>query len=101
MGNFHPEGAGRSSMRSTIYSSPAMNQRRSSPYLNLYLLKEPKSRVTLFYGNRDTGSIIFRQHLNDWAAKSGNRLKVVHILDKEETGWNRIHRLCGQRSIWR
>jgi ring-1,2-phenylacetyl-CoA epoxidase subunit PaaE len=55
--------------------------------LKSVLIKEPKSQVTLFYGNRDTKSIIFKKQLDDLAAKHADRLKVVYILDKEETGW--------------
>ncbi|MFN8311117.1 MAG: 2Fe-2S iron-sulfur cluster-binding protein [Chitinophagales bacterium] len=55
--------------------------------LKTVLIKEPKSTVTLFYGNRDTQSIIFRKQLNEWEAKYEGRLKVVHILDKDEVGW--------------
>ena len=55
--------------------------------LKSVLIQEPKSKVTLFYGNRDTKSIIFRAKLDEWVAKYPDRLKVVHILDKEEAGW--------------
>lgn len=55
--------------------------------LKSVLIKEPKSRVTLFYGNRDTQSIIFRKQLDELASKNTDRLKVVYILDREEAGW--------------
>jgi ring-1,2-phenylacetyl-CoA epoxidase subunit PaaE len=56
--------------------------------LKSVLLKEPKSRVTLFYGNRDTKSIIFKKQIDEWAQKHSDRLKVVYILDREEAGWS-------------
>lgn len=56
--------------------------------LKSVLLAEPKSKVTLFYGNRDTASIIFKSELEELAAKNPDRLKVVHILDKAEVAWN-------------
>jgi len=55
--------------------------------LKSVLIKEPKSHVTLFYGNRDTKSIIFKKQLDELAAKHTDRLKVVYILDKDEAGW--------------
>ena len=55
--------------------------------LKSVLIKEPKSKVVLFYGNRDTKSIIFRKQLDELAGKNPDRLKVVYILDKEEEGW--------------
>jgi ring-1,2-phenylacetyl-CoA epoxidase subunit PaaE len=55
--------------------------------LKSVLIKEPKSRVTLFYGNRDIQSIIFRKQLDELASKYPDRLKVVYILDREEAGW--------------
>ena len=56
--------------------------------LKSVLIQEPKSRVTLFYGNRDTASIIFKSKLEELQSQYGDRLKVVHILDKEEHGWS-------------
>ena len=55
--------------------------------LKSVLLIEPKSRVTLFYGNRDTQSIIFRAKMDDWASRYADRFKVVYVLDREEVGW--------------
>ena len=40
---------------------------------------------TLFYGNKSTSDIIFRQELNDLVVKYENRLKVYHILSREKT----------------
>lgn len=49
--------------------------------LKTVLASEPKSRVTLFYGNRDEASTIFRKQLDQLAAANEARLKVVHILE--------------------
>lgn len=43
---------------------------------------EPNSKLTLFYGNRDEASIIFKKQLNELEAKHADRLKVHHILEK-------------------
>lgn len=56
--------------------------------LKSVLIKEPKSTVTLFYGNRNQSSIIFKDKLQSLQAEYGNRLKVVHILDVPEAGWS-------------
>lgn len=50
--------------------------------LKTVLKIEPKSSITLFYGNRDEQSIIFKEKLQALEAAYPNRLKVVHILDK-------------------
>ncbi len=56
--------------------------------LKSVLVKEPLSRVTLFYGNRNTASIIFKDKLDELSSQYTDRLKVVHILDAPETGWS-------------
>jgi ring-1,2-phenylacetyl-CoA epoxidase subunit PaaE len=47
------------------------------------LLAEPKSNFTLFYGNRATGTVIFRNELADLKDKFIGRLNLVHILTRE------------------
>lgn len=48
--------------------------------LKTALKLEPNSTVTLFYGNNDEASIIFRKQIDTIAATNPDRLKVVHIL---------------------
>lgn len=55
--------------------------------LKSVLSKEPKSKVTLFYGNRNSSSIIFKGRIEKLGKENSSRLKVVHILDMEEAGW--------------
>lgn len=55
--------------------------------LKSVLIAEPNSTVTLFYGNRDIESIIFKSELEALQTKYSSRLKIVHILDKAESGW--------------
>lgn len=45
------------------------------------LVAEPNSRVTLFYGNRNENSIIFKERIEQLAAQYADRLKVVYIFD--------------------
>lgn len=56
--------------------------------LKSVLLQEPESTVTLFYGNRNEQSIIFKDKLEVLAADFATRLKVVHILDSPSGSWN-------------
>jgi ring-1,2-phenylacetyl-CoA epoxidase subunit PaaE len=50
------------------------------------LKEEPKSDVTLFYGNKNFASIIFREEIEALKNKYMNRLRVVHILSRESLG---------------
>lgn len=54
--------------------------------LKSVLLEEPESRVTLFYGNRTTESIIFREVLEGLKNEHLDRLAIHHILSKEKLG---------------
>lgn len=47
------------------------------------LLCEPKSSVTVVYGNRSTGSVIFREELDDLKNRYPARLSLVHVLSRE------------------
>ena len=47
------------------------------------LYAEPKSRFTLFYGNRKVASIIFREELEGLKNRFMERLSVHHILSRE------------------
>lgn len=47
---------------------------------------EPKSRFTLFYGNKNFDSIIFREEIEALKNKYLDRLSVHHILSKEKLG---------------
>ena len=50
------------------------------------LMEEPLSSVTLFYGNRTTASIIFREQLEALKNQYMARFSVTHILSREDTG---------------
>lgn len=47
------------------------------------LAREPKSRIFLFYGNRTTQSILFREVLEDLKDRFVERLSVFHVLSRE------------------
>ena len=48
------------------------------------LREEPRSRVTLLYGNRDSSSVIFLEALAGLKDKHLGRLEIYHFLDQEE-----------------
>lgn len=51
-----------------------------------HLLSETDHEVVLFYGNRTTDSIIFREELEDLKSKHMNQFTLHHILSKEKLG---------------
>jgi ring-1,2-phenylacetyl-CoA epoxidase subunit PaaE len=48
------------------------------------LLTEPQSTFTLFYGNRASGSIMFREELEDLKNEHLGRFRLVHVLEREK-----------------
>jgi ring-1,2-phenylacetyl-CoA epoxidase subunit PaaE len=51
--------------------------------LKTSLTTEPQSRFTLFYGNRDSSSVIFLEELSKLKNRFMNRLQVHHFLAEE------------------
>jgi len=47
------------------------------------VLTHPGSRVTLLYGNRTTGSVMFAEELADLKNRYGARFDLVHVLSRE------------------
>jgi ring-1,2-phenylacetyl-CoA epoxidase subunit PaaE len=52
--------------------------------LKTVLSREPRSRFILFYGNRSTRSIMFRETLEDLKDRYLERLSVFHVLSREQ-----------------
>jgi ring-1,2-phenylacetyl-CoA epoxidase subunit PaaE len=52
--------------------------------LKTVLTREKASRCVLFYGNRSTGSIMFRGELEDLKDRAMARLSVFHVLSREQ-----------------
>lgn len=50
------------------------------------LTQEPLSDVTLFYGNKTISSIIFREEIEGLKNEYMDRLRLVHILSRENLG---------------
>jgi ring-1,2-phenylacetyl-CoA epoxidase subunit PaaE len=51
--------------------------------LKSVLLTEPNSRFTLFYGNKNAKSVIFREAIEGLKNKYMERLRVYHVLSRE------------------
>ena len=50
------------------------------------LENEPKSNITLFYGNKGFASIIFREELEALKNQNMERFNLVHVLSRESLG---------------
>ena len=60
------------------------------------LAEEPRSRFTLFYGNRDSTSIIFLEALAGLKDKHIGRLEIFHFLDQEEGDFDMFNGMLDQ-----
>ncbi len=47
------------------------------------VLTHPDSRLTMLYGNRTTGSVMFAEELADLKNRYGSRFDLVHVLSRE------------------
>lgn len=55
------------------------------------LSTEPSATVTLVYGNKNIGSIIFKEQIEALKNKYTQRLQVIHILSRERTDAALLH----------
>jgi ring-1,2-phenylacetyl-CoA epoxidase subunit PaaE len=55
------------------------------------LSREPDSTFTLFYGNRDRASVIFREQLEDLKDRFLQRFTLVHVLSREGQDVDLLH----------
>ncbi len=65
-----------------------------TPVLSLVasiLEEEPRSRVTLFYGNRTARHVMFLEELEDLKNAALDRFQMVHVLSREETDGPLLH----------
>ncbi|MEM6461612.1 MAG: 1,2-phenylacetyl-CoA epoxidase subunit PaaE [Pseudomonadota bacterium] len=62
------------------------------------LAREPESTFTMFYGNRDRASVIFREQLEDLKDRFLERFTLVHVLSREGQDVDLLHgRLDAER----
>lgn len=67
--------------------------------LRTVLQAEPKSRFTLFYGNKGVDSIIFREELEGLKNKYLGRLSLHHVLSREQTSSDLFYgRIDGEKA---
>ncbi len=55
------------------------------------LRDEPKSQVSLFYGNKNSGSIIFKEEIESLKNQNIENLRITYILSRESLG-NKIQK---------
>lgn len=55
--------------------------------LKSVLVHEEKSKVVLFYGNRNENSIIFKQELDELAKIYADRFTLIHVLSQPNKNW--------------
>jgi ring-1,2-phenylacetyl-CoA epoxidase subunit PaaE len=62
------------------------------------LAREPRSRFFLFYGNRSTGGMLFREALEELKDRFMQRLSLFHVISGEEQDIPILHgRLDGEK----
>ncbi len=54
------------------------------------LIKEPQSRLSLVYANRNVDHIIFKDLLTDLTSKYAGRFQVIHVLEDDQNGFGQI-----------
>ena len=59
--------------------------------LKAVLFNEPKSSFTLFYGNKNAQSIIFKEELEELRSTYLGRLEIHNILSREDQGMDYAH----------
>ena len=84
MGNFYTEMPASTAQHYVAFAAGS----GITPVLSLLktaMVTHPENTFSLFYGNKSTADIIFRQELNDLVVKYEERLQVHHILSREQT----------------
>jgi len=86
MGNFYIEPSSETTRHLVLIGAgsgitPLMSMAKS------VLKIEPKSKVTLVYGNRTAERIIFRKELIELEAQNHERFQTVHILSQADETW--------------
>lgn len=63
------------------------------------LAREPNSRFFLFYGNRSTNGILFREALEELKDRFMGRLSVFHVLSQEEQDLPVLYGRLGREKV--
>lgn len=67
--------------------------------LKTVLLQEPKSKVTLIYGNRNIQSIIFKKKLDGLKNNYSERFQLIYTLDQPEADWQGFKGMLSQENL--
>jgi ring-1,2-phenylacetyl-CoA epoxidase subunit PaaE len=89
MGNFHSSINAASKKNYVLFAGGS----GITPMLSIIktvLHAEPGSRVTLFYGNNDEASIIFKRQLDQLETQYQERLKIYHIILNRQGGDQKV-----------
>ncbi|MBW8360697.1 MAG: 2Fe-2S iron-sulfur cluster binding domain-containing protein [Kaistella sp.] len=63
------------------------------------LYREPRTRLFLFYGNRKSEEIAFKNELDALAKKYGNRLQIFYFFSQETMSDNLFHGRLDERKL--
>lgn len=83
MGNFHSE-MNESNNKTYILFGGGSGITPMLSIIKTVLVKEPQSKVVLFYGNLNESAIIFNKQLTDLEIKYTDKVKIVNVLEKPE-----------------
>jgi ring-1,2-phenylacetyl-CoA epoxidase subunit PaaE len=87
-GNFKIKAGGFFSFRSYVFFAGGSGITPIISMIKAVLAKERFSKVTLFYANRDTCSIIYNSRLSELGELYGKRFTVKYILQNPPVEWN-------------
>ena len=79
--------------RHVVAFAPAAGITPIASQMRTVLVREPKSRVFLFYGNRTSRSILFREAIEDLKDRYVDRFSVHNVLSREAQD---VHALNGR-----
>lgn len=63
------------------------------------LYTEPRTRLFLFYGNKKSEEIAFKDELDDLAKKYGNRLQIFYFFSQEKTSDNLFYGRLDEKKL--
>ncbi len=89
MGNFHTE-MNASNKKNYVLFAGGSGITPMLSILKTVLKSEPNSSITLFYGNNDEASVIFKKQIDGLASQNASRFKVYHVLNNASLFYSRI-----------
>lgn len=90
MGNFHSKLDAANQKHYVLFAGGS----GITPMLSILksvLATEPKSRITLIYGNRDEQSVIFKKQIDELAKNNAARFTVIHVLENPPAGTDAMY----------